>query len=340
MAVAILPKSDLCEPDARNNHVVTIPWKQELIALADDSLSDWASAVRTEGELETSGLCPRCRDTASATVTANTLVVIAGANDRAQFSAPTLFNCNCEVPHPGRPPDRGSGCGACWVGQPTYDNNSGEYSLQAVTDQRLVAAAVRVDEAKASPEEIRSLAEKWIPCIAAVSGTLGLATVVVAADSAKRLDQCWQITALVLVAFAILTAAAATVLVYRAAFGWPKKIDLRNEQDVLDEARRLAEIPTKFVNRMWWAIILSALSLLALLGALGIFWIQPAPTLSVRVTYADSGNGNAEATVCGRFLGVGAGNLRLSVTDAPRTAIQPIPLPDVTKVEQVSTCEG
>ena len=75
---------------------------------------------------------------------------------------------------------------------------------------------------------LHTLAEKWIPGLAVITGTFGLAAVVVNKDAVKTLSDFWTIWAYALVVAATLMAVSATILVYRAAFGWPQEVDFRS----------------------------------------------------------------------------------------------------------------
>ena len=316
-------------------------WQEEPANLQPESLDAWQGSVIGH-DLQMSGPCPVCGHDVSVVLAPSTLITTSAAHsDSARFEAARYFECNCGSTHPSRPDTRGSGCGAYWVGRPRYHPATGEYSVDIVTQPQSVAAAILVEEnERATSHGIRSLAEKWIPGIAAVTGTLGLAAVVVAKDSVAELDRGWRIGAFLLVVGAVSAAGAATVVAYRAAYGWPQRLPLTSDDDLLRAAEKIRSHADKVASRLKAAVGLSCVSLLALVVTLGIFWIEPTPRFAFSVTYTADGRTATTVVLCGEFLGVDGGAFRLSVKDGPRVTTEAIPLSSITEIETVPKCEG
>jgi hypothetical protein len=230
------------------------------------------------------------------------------------------------------------GCGAYWVARPTKHPDENKYGLEPVKEPKLIAAARLVaKESVTTQGGLRTLAEKWIPGIAAIVGVLGLAGLVVSQDAVEGLSQQWRAGSFVLVAGAVIAAVIATVLVYRAAFGWPTEMRLGTDAEVLAAADRLSRDNSTIVQRLRTAVGWSVAAVVALLGALAIFWLQPDSTRPTRVTYTEGG---AETIACGKLGKISDGALRIKVNVGNTSTTRSVPLSSVTALEQVADCGG
>jgi len=314
----------------------TVEWRDGPAELQADSLATWQGQVQTPGMLTCSGACPRCKATFSHEIPASSNLVTSAADGKASFEAATLFQCGCTDPHPNRPPTTVRGCGAYWVARPKKNTVGDRYQMQVVAQPDLVDAARLVaEEARAASTGLRTLAEKWIPGLGAITGVLGLAGVVVAKDSVEGLSQAWRIGAFALVATAILAAAGGAALAYRAAFGWPKEVPLTTDAEVLAAARRISTRTGRVATGLRTAVALSFASLAALVAALAIVWLQPDDAGPVMVTFTDEGD---QATVCGELGEIKDGELELEVTDGARTTTEQIDLETMSSLKQVTRC--
>ncbi len=317
----------------------TLPWAEGPAEIDTSSLASWQGEEQTDGILTLSGACPRCGARITSEVSGSAVIVTAAAEGEPAFDAATFFQCGCSEPHAGRPPNKSRGCGAYWVARPKKNDSGHRYRLEAVTQPDLVKAATLIAEEGASGERagLRALAEKWIPGIAAIIGILGLASVVVAKDSVEGLSQGWRGAAFGLVAVAVLAAAGATAFVYRAAFGWPKDMPLETDAQVLAAAREIRARNSKIAGKIRAAVGLSFASLIALLMALAIFWLQPDSERPIEVTYTNNGD---DVTVCGKLSSVDDGALLLKITDGAKTTTERIGLATVTDLKQTAKCGG
>lgn len=313
-----------------------IAWVEGLVVDQDGRLARWQGQEQNPGTLTMSGPCLRCGATFTHEVSGTTLIVTAAAQGAAAFDAPILISCACSEHHEGRPGPK-KGCGASWVARPSLDEASGRYGLQRVDDRKLVDAALVSSSARVEEAGLRALAEKWIPAIAAVTGALGLASVVVAEDAVEGLAWPWRVAAFAAVAVAVIAAACATALVYRAAFGWPKALPTRTEEQLLAAVGVIRDRNSGIAAKLRWGVGLSFVALVALLFGLAILWLQPDTTPPVEVTYTEAGSA---VTLCGKLAAVENGSLQLTVTQGPRTAVIEVPLSAVTDVAQVPKCGG
>jgi hypothetical protein len=259
-----------------------VAWEDGPAELKDDSLQEWEGQA-TSGVLELGGPCPRCHHTFTFPVHSTGIIVTATAAEDtsgdqaiATFNAATLIKCLCGKSH-AHPADMSvQGCGAYWVARPKKDPAANKFALEPEKEPRLIAAATLVaKEGTTAAAGLRTLAEKWIPGIAAITGVLGLAGLVVSKDAIKGLTWEWRGGAFALVAVAVIAAVVATVLVYRAAFGWPSEVPLGTDDEVLAVAEKLSNNNSAIVARLRDAVTSSVVAVTALLLALAIFWLQP-----------------------------------------------------------------
>lgn len=329
---------------AYNNIMSALLWREAQFRLTTDSLESW-EGEDTGGSLDFSGNCPRCKHDFRRAVEPDTDIVVADAglapdaagttSQEVLYNAATMFRCACAVQHPKRPATKTTGCGAYWVARPTAVTHR-SYTLEAVTDENLIADATLVAvEAEAAGAGMRTLAEKWIPGIAAILGILGLAGVVVSADAAQGLSLEIRKAIFALVALAVLGGVVATALVYRAAFGWPKNVPLQTDEQVIAAAKEIRDRNTRAGSHIRTAVAWSVGSIVALLVALGLAWLQPESVKHMNVTYTE---GDSTASVCGKVGDVKDGKLALEVTDGNRTTTEHVELGSVTKLEPSTGC--
>lgn len=315
--------------------MATKPWKEGPAKLRADSLASWQGQERS-GILTLSGRCPRCSADLAIQIHSSTVIVTAAASGEAAFDAVAFFQCTCEEEHAGRPETKYRGCGAYWVAQPRKNEHDDRYHLDISAQPELNAAVKLIaEESQATGSGLRTLAEKWIPGVGAIVGILGLAGIVLSKDSVAGLSWSLRLLAFSLVTLAVLMAASATILVYRAAFGWPKEVPLRSNDDVLAAAEMINTRTAQIARNVRFGVGLSSAALAALLAALGLLWLQPDSDRPIAVTYDDGGK---EMSVCGKVARVEDGQLQLEVTDGPRTTTEPIDMASVTKLEQKSEC--
>jgi hypothetical protein len=327
-----------------NRDMAEVAWEDGPAELKDDSLQEWEGQA-TSGILELHGPCPRCHHTftfpvhsTGITVTATAAADSSGDQAKATFNAATLIKCLCGEPHAHPPKMSVRGCGAYWVARPKKDQAANKYTLEPVKEPKLIAAATLVaKEGATAAAGLKTLAEKWIPGIAAIISVLGLSGLVISKDAIQGLSQEWRGGAFALVAVAVIAAVVATVWVYRAAFGWPTEIPLGTDDEVLAAAEKLSKNNSAIVTRLRGAVSSSVVAVTALLLALAIFWLQPDSTRPTEVTYTgDTG----EASVCGKLGKVSNGELQIKIEDGSTSSTKKVELSTVTALEQVDSCGG
>lgn len=313
-------------------------WLEAQVQIDATSFAGWVVTKQPDGLLCT-GKCPRCFNDVTVGLQRHTNIVTAGAEeDPGQlYDPPTQMVCNCTEPHLDRP-EGASGCGAYWVAKPQRDQ-AGGFTLAPVLEPQLVQAAKIVYEAsQEAGTGIAVAAGKWIPGVSALTGLFGLTTIAFSREAADELSPDWRAVAYALVVVATVLAALATVVIYRAAFGWPERLPLDKAVDVLSAARKVQDRVAVTSTRLKQSVGLAAGALTALLAAVGVLWIQPQSQPSLMVEYSQNGNAEAPAVSCGTVLGIGAGKLRLRVAEATGSTTLIIPTGEIANLQPVTKC--
>ena len=301
--------------------------------------ASWAEVAGSPWKLK--GSCPGCGDR-STHVVRLTAIVIAGAGTPTSEAKDTTQACQCvcETTHPGTP-DGGKGCGARWVmrvvGKPGALTVRAEDSDARREDARVIRNAVDAAEAG-----IGVVSEKWLPGVAALTGIFSISTAVVSGGSTSNLSTPVSIIAFVLLVLAIGCATSALVLGYRAAYGWPRALDVSTTEQQARAASKIRKRKDNARSQLKWAVALAGAAIVSLLVALGLVWFKPGaapPPTSVRVTFHPADLPGATTERCGELLGSDPGRLRLSFPPAAESGILTIPMDWVQRIEP-ATCEG
>jgi hypothetical protein len=237
--------------------------------------------------------------------------------------------CQCETTHPNTP-DGKKGCGATMAVRFYLDASGGHAAPQ--TDPRLVAAARALDAAGTDAEKrLRTAAEKWVAGVAAVLALFGIAGTVAGGIILANLssgDRKWVAG---LTAVAVVVAIVAIVLSYLAAYGWPRVVEMNDDNLLKWYEGRRSRLRT-MAGQLRWAVIAAVASISLLTSAAGVAWLTvPGPPSTIlKLTDRD------DTTTCGTLLSPKtSGTVRLRV---PEGAVKEIPLATMLKVEPVKSC--
>lgn len=307
------------------------PWEPKEVV--PESLAAW----QVNHTLLAYGPCPHCGDQADEQLHGGGTVVVASVQP-ADLDAPAVFTCNCTGGHAGRPAGL-QGCGALWVARVKKVGAHFEFSPES--DAGLRKAAVVVAKATEDAHAtVTAAADKWVPGVAALLGLSGVATAVVARDAVSALSTCWRVSAFALVCLAVLGAAIATVLVYRAAYGWPTSVSLTSAAKVLEAARKLQERASKAASHLKISVSVALAAVIALLAALGIIWLQPnagtKPTAQIDFT-APGATGVSHR--CAEIVSIIEGVVKIKVITGGPVETVSIPMSSVSKL-QSAPCKG
>ncbi|MEU4522972.1 hypothetical protein AB0F52_30220 [Amycolatopsis sp. NPDC024027] len=314
-----------------------VAWRDAEVLPTAEQLEGW----QVGPSLLATGKCFRCGDQANGQITLSATVTLSMATPARPIGLPQAMKCNCSEPHSGHPPSERTGCGAWWVVR-AQSTNGQTFSLRQVTDPDLRRAA-RVVSSKL--EESRSgitvAAEKWVPGVSALLGLFGLTTIIVARDAVTALPWWLRLVTFVLVCAALACAATATILIYRAAYGWPRKVNLTTNDDVLALAAETSNHAEHAGKKLRTSVALAAISAGTLLGSLGILWLQPTtPTPMAWLEYTTLQTGPAVQRRCVEITDVVSGQLKIKAIQGGPTEVLTLPLAQVTKFQPTTTCKG
>lgn len=221
------------------------------------------------------------------------------------------------------------------------------WRLSADVDPLVAQAALEL----ASPVSVeltsaRTLAEKWLPGLAALYGLFAIAGAVVGKDTVKDLSDEARNGLFAALTVGAFLAALSIVLGYAAAFGW---LRIGKGQDVSTDDKLLRWYGTKgrkavvsVARRLWIAVGAALGSLACLIVSLGLVWLGPPRkpvTAPVTVTYLQNGQTAAKASLCGTITADPTPqHIALRVTDGPATQTISLPAAWVEKIEPTKSC--
>lgn len=271
---------------------MAVNYQKRTVGVTPEDLQGWAAADGPQShQLSVSGPCPIChfeyRDLVRTDVN-----VVDGFNDDAVPNVdnlPKLCDCACAEDHPNRPEKILTGCGASWV-IAVIKRADGQYEVEP-GDLRYLAALRAFNEAVENElENVRKSAGNWVAGVAALLGLFSLAGLVFAKDAIENLAPGYQEAFAGLAAFALATAAAATYLAYRAAYGWPRHHNVENVTQLQRFFGDYQERASKSAGALKGGVIFTFASIAALLVALIVLWFGPPaipPQPHVKVTSSD-----------------------------------------------------
>ena len=210
----------------------------------------------------------------------------------------------------------------------------------AADDYSLLAAATALsqDEPKQAgvkeQSQIKASAEKWIAGVTALFGLFGLGGLVVGKDTVASL----QLTGKILTGAALLVAvglaATAVVLAYLAAYGWPKVVNLQEDQALAEWYEERQGYASKAAGFLRWSVRFAVGALAALLTAVAFVWYMPGstPTPLVKMTFTDG------YSPCGQLINSSAnGQLTIQLSDGTTKSR---PAAELIKSVGVTSCSN
>ena len=232
-----------------------------------------------------------------------------------------LFQCKCGQTHIDGSVAR-KNCGRRWLVKVRPEGVLPP--VVAADDHSLLAAATALsqDEPKQSgvkeQSQIKASAEKWIAGVTALFGLFGLGGLVVGKDTVASLGLRGKIFTGVALLVAVGLAATAVVLAYRAAYGWPKVVNLREDRALAEwyEKRQgyAGKAATFLRGSVWFAVG----ALAALLAAVAFVWYMPGSTPPMPLVQMTFTNGTHP---CGDLVNSSAdGQLTFQLSDGTTTS--------------------
>jgi hypothetical protein len=186
-------------------------------------------------------------------------------------------------------------------------------------DETLLAAARALAEDQPKQEAtVRAAAEKWIAGVTALFGLFGLAGIVTAKDAVTGVDLPAKIIASVLLLIAIISAATALFETYRAAYGFPKAVDVADNEQLRQWFTERQKSGEKSANRLRQGVFFALVAVVALIACVGVIRFAPVTPAAplVKVTLVD------HSFVCGELLNTTKnGELRIRLIDGTVRAV-------------------
>jgi hypothetical protein len=264
-------------------------------------------------------------------------------------SLTTKIACNCEQVHSGRDDSKTlegeRGCGRYWFSslQPQDD---GTRKVFPAANPYLIEAA-RTARSASHPElmVIRTAAEKWIGGVTALLGVFTLTGVITGADDVAKLGgkrftpisnwtllPFWELSFVVLAVMATIFAALAIFASYKAAYGWPKSRDVKNDEQLGKLYQEWLNAPKTAADSLRLGAQLAAVALAFVVITLLVLWLAPRQESGgtlIKIEKTD------ESQVCGEPLkSTSAGELRVRARGNPQT----VKLSEISKVDGVGDC--
>jgi hypothetical protein len=300
-----------------------LPYVAAEVRPTEQQLAGWTVEWQ---ELHASGKCPRCTDEITYDWELDHTALSGGSGGQ---SVTRKVTCLCETAHPGTP-DGKKGCGATMPLRFYLDATGAHAAPQ--TDPRLVAAARALDAAGADAEKrLRTAAEKWVAGVAAVLALFGIAGTVAGGSILGNLSGDHRRTVVGLTAAAIVAAILAIVSSYLAAYGWPRVVEMTDNNLLTWYEGRRNRLRT-IASQLRWAVIAAVASIGLLTSAAGLAWLTlPGPPDTI-LKLTDRN----DATTCGTLLPPKtSATVRLRLADG---SVKETPLTTVLKVESVKSC--
>ena len=305
-----------------------VPYVSERVTLAPGDLDNWPVNGLTD---TAAGPCPRCGHTTTSPLQSEAVAAGPGRPPTAaDFTR--LFECACNNSHKLGDGSQQS-CGRWWLVTVRPEGTTPRL-VPAADDTMLGPALALASESSQAIINVQSAAEKWIAGVTAIFTLFGLVGVLTGKDALVGLATELKITVILLTLAAWVAAALALFLVYRAAYGWPRVIDVRSNQRTRDWFRNHLGRTKAAADNLRRGIGLALLSLLLLGAGVGTLLLSPKrpPAPVVSITLQDS------STICGEFVSsTTAGQLRVRRTNG---SVQDVPATQIVRSQVIKACAG
>jgi hypothetical protein len=252
-----------------------IDYANELTRPSPDLIAHW-KVISSDRGLTLEGNCPVCQDECRVpvidVVVSGTAPAAAGDEPVAELTRQII--CNCRMEH--RPPTGvGGGCGRYWLGTLTRQDD-GSYLLAPEPDLGLLPAAGSLNDAIAAQDQrIQSSAEKWLGAVTAIYGLFSLIGIATAKDALAGLGTWSKLAVAVVLVASLALAATALTAGYRAAYGWPRAVAIKDNKSLAEWYDDHRGYATRAVRQLRTAITCAFASLGGLVGVMVLVWFLP-----------------------------------------------------------------
>jgi hypothetical protein len=173
-------------------------------------------------------------------------------------------------------------------------------TLTELTDPQLATAAEELQAAgTAQLADVRSLAQKWMGGVTALFGLFSLAGIIFTRSTVTGLGTGWQVLIALFAFIAVVLAAGAVYLSYRAAYGWPVTEVIYDNDQLRDWHAAQQAAPRVQAGLMKQGVLAAAGALGALVVTVMLLWFAPQAVPSGPLVQATLSDGSQ---VCGTLL--------------------------------------
>jgi hypothetical protein len=301
------------------------------VDVSADQLATWRGR-KVGTSVRLSGQCPACRHDMSVTVSLRVTALESSDEEPAQ-ALTAAFQCECAKVHKGQP-DAPKGCGRTWTAT-AWVAAGDSVKLTPVDDPYLAQAARALLESQSGQlNRLQSAAEKWITGIGALTGLFGVIGLGLASEGIRALTTPGRTVIAVATVVAGLAAAAAILLAYGAAYGWPRTHSVENDNELKSWYADQADEAIRIGSRLRSAAIAGCVALVILLVAASFVWVFPSADAEgplTRVSMTD------QSVRCGRLLLSGSEGV-IRIRRADNGAAETLQVRDISQIDPVEKC--
>lgn len=316
-----------------------IPYETVKVTITPLDAAIWSiKRADPSGKLFAVGPCPACKVPLALPVTMR-LTTTASAGYRDAVTITRTFHCACAEEHSGRPAVTPEGCGRSW--SLTIVQEGSVYKV-VPGDQSLEVATLELERvASGQVTALQTAGEKWIAGVTAILGLLGVSGIAFGKDAVAGLTTPAKTIAVTLLGLAVIAAVTAVYFAYAAAYGWPKDIDVSNDQKLRKWYESWTGRASAIAVRIRYAVTAAITALAFLVITVGVIWFggkasPPSPNLSV--SFNVNGETNRPGIACGLLVSSKAPEIRVKVTTGGRSETMVIPINWVTGLSPVEKC--
>ena len=255
-----------------------VSYQHHFVAITQAQINTWDPPPPHTRLPHLQGRCPVCGD--HFTYQVKDTIVTGGQLAAAPTAPPPptltrLIECNCQGTEGGRPQGVTRGCGSSWLVRLVQQAN-GSYLVTPETDLSLLPAATLFEQDSATEQtRIQQTAERWLAGITATVGLFGLTGVVTAKDAVSGMAWWGRLIVALIIVSAMVTALAALLSGYQAAYGWPKPQLINSPEKLREFYRKRLENPQQAAAKLRTAVFLAVTALILLLVAMLLLWFLP-----------------------------------------------------------------
>ena len=317
---------DNCSRSLVHTPVMTsIAYRSELVVVTDSQLGGWTTDF---GDDLARGVCPACGDVTVAELRQEAVEMAAGTQSRPGFTR--LFECNCGQNHRDGQVDQRK-CGRYWLVRVMPSGSTPP--LVPADDSSLLAPASALQASATSEQsQVKAAAEKWIAGITALFSVFGISGLVVGKDAVSGLEPSGKVAIGIALGAGCIAAACAIFASYRAAYGWPKVVNLRDDVKLREWFDKRQGYTRTAATSLRYAVLCAGISLAALLAAVGFVWFWPSsPAVPlVTITLVDG------STICGELVSsLNDGHIKIQLSSQ---SIRNPPIAKIVKIVNSVSC--